>query len=45
VHTLFSFNNPHLIVLEVEYLLKNGTGVWNTAMKLIPGSFSFADNP
>jgi hypothetical protein len=45
VHTLCSFNNTHLIFLGAEYLLKNETGVWNTAIKLIPGSFPFADNP
>jgi hypothetical protein len=45
VHTLCSFSNVHQIVLEAEYLLKNETGVWSTAMKLILGSFPFADNP
>jgi len=45
VHTLCSYNNLHPIFLEAEYLLKNGTGVWNKALKLILGSFPFADNP
>jgi hypothetical protein len=42
VHTLCTYNTLYHIL---KNLLKTETGFWNTAIKLIPGSFTFAVNP